>query len=170
MRAGAFLAVDLLASFLAAAFFAVGAERFVASVRPAEDVEPVVRAEDDFLAVLFFAVLFVAVLPEAVLLDAAVLAAEAVAFGSFFAPDTTSLKLWPALNFGTEVFLMRTVAPVLGLRPVRAGRATFSKTPKPVIATRSPEATARVTVSITASTASVALFLLPSWLDSLSIS
>jgi hypothetical protein len=39
-----------------------------------------------------------------------------------------------------------------------------------VIATRSPEATARVTVSITASTASVAAFLLPSWTDSLSIS
>ena len=92
------------------------------------------------------------------------------AFGSFLAPLTTSLKLWPALNFGTEVFLIFTAAPVRGLRPVRAGRATFSKTPKPVMATRSPDGTARVMVSITASTASVAAFLLPSWTDSLSIS
>ena len=77
-------------------------------------------------------------------------AAVTAAFGSFLAPLTTSLKLWPALNFGTVVFLIFTAAPVRGLRPVRAGRATFSKTPKPVIATRSPDATARVTVSITA--------------------
>ena len=96
--------------------------------------------------------------------------AEAAAFGSFLAPLTTSLKLWPGLNFGTEVFLIFTAAPVRGLRPVRAGRTTFSKTPKPVMATRSPEATARVTVSMTASTASVAAFLFPSWSDSRSIS
>ena len=65
-------------------------------------------------------------------------AAVTATFGSFLAPLTTSLKLWPALNFGTDVFLILTAAPVRGLRPVRAGRATFSKTPKPVMATRSP--------------------------------
>ena len=114
-----------------------------------------------FLAAVFFAGAAVPVAERA---------AEAATFGSFFAPLTTSLKLWPALNFGTDVFLIFTAAPVRGLRPVRAGRATFSKTPKPVMATRSPEATARVTVSMTASTASVAAFLLPSWVDSRSIS
>ncbi len=89
-------------------------------------------------------------------------ATETAALGSFLAPLTTSLKPWPALNFGTVVFLIFTAAPVRGLRPTRAGRATFSKTPKPVMATRSPDATARVMVSTTASTASVAAFLLPS--------
>lgn len=59
-------------------------------------------------------------------------------FGSFFAPLTTSLKLAPGLNFGTDVFFNFTVAPVAGLRPVRAGLSRFSNEPKPVRTTRSP--------------------------------
>lgn len=74
-------------------------------------------------------------------------------FGSLVAPLTTSLKLLPGRNFGTAVFFTFTVAPVAGLRAVRAARSWRSKTPKPVIATFSPLATARVIVSTTASTA-----------------
>jgi len=55
-----------------------------------------------------------------------------------------------------------TVAPVAGLRAVRAGRSLFSKTPNPVMATLSPLATADWMVSSTAFTASVADFLSPS--------
>ena len=80
---------------------------------------------------------------------------------SFFAPLTTSLNCCPGRNFGTEVFLSFTCAPVAGLRAVRAARSTFSKTPKPEMATRSPLATARVMASVTASTASVAVLLSP---------
>src|SRR5580704_4867213 len=53
------------------------------------------------------------------------------------------------------------VAPVAGLRAVRAGRSLFSKTPKPVMATLSPLATADWMASSTAFTASVADFLSP---------
>jgi hypothetical protein len=160
-----FFAVDFLAAdFLAVVFFAAV---FLAVVFLAPDFA-------DDLAEVFLAVVFLAVVLLAVFLAGAVpvpeRAAEAAAFGSFLAPLTTSLKLWPGLNFGTDVFLIFTVSPVRGLRPVRAGRATFSKTPKPVMATRSPAATERVMVSTTASTASVAAFLLPSCADSLSIS
>src|SRR5271165_5498991 len=54
------------------------------------------------------------------------------------------------------------VAPVAGLRAVRAGRSLFSNTPNPVMATLSPLATADWMVSSTAFTASVADFLSPS--------
>src|ERR1039457_2866385 len=54
------------------------------------------------------------------------------------------------------------VAPVAGLRAVRAGRSLFSKTPNPVMATLSPLATADWIASSTAFTASVADFLSPS--------
>src|SRR5271167_3797543 len=53
------------------------------------------------------------------------------------------------------------VAPVAGLRAVRAGRSLFSKTPNPVMATLSPLATADWMVSSTAFKASVADFLSP---------
>ena len=43
--------------------------------------------------------------------------------GSFLAPLTTSLKLWPGRKRGTEVFFTLTVAPVAGLRAVRAARS-----------------------------------------------
>ena len=84
-----------------------------------------------------------------------------VGFASSRAPLTTSLKAWPGRNFGTAVLPTFTVWPVAGLRAVRAARSTFSKTPKPLIATRSPAATARVMASTTASTALLAAFLSP---------
>ena len=75
---------------------------------------------------------------------------------------TTALKSAPALNLGTAVFLARLRSPVRGLRTMREGRTTFSKAPKPVMATFSPLATSRVTVSRTDSSACSAAFLFPS--------
>jgi D-alanine-D-alanine ligase len=74
---------------------------------------------------------------------------------------TSALKSAPARNFGTEVAGTLIGAPVAGFRAVRAGRSLFSKTPKPVIDTLSPSATADWMVSSTAFTASVADFLSP---------
>jgi D-alanine-D-alanine ligase len=87
-----------------------------------------------------------------------------VACGYFFgfSPLTSALKSAPGRNFGTEDFGTWMVAPVAGLRAVRAGRSLFSKTPNPVMATLSPFATADWMVSSTALTASVADFLSPS--------
>ncbi len=79
-----------------------------------------------------------------------------------FSPLTSALKSAPARNFGTEELGTWMVAPVAGLRAVRAGRSLFSKTPNPVMATLSPLATADWMVSSTAFTASVADFLSPS--------
>ena len=81
----------------------------------------------------------------------------------FFAPETASLKPWPGRNFGTEVAFSFTCAPVAGLRATLAARLTFSKTPKPAIATFSPFETVRVTASTTASTATAAARLSPIW-------
>src|SRR5260370_21290424 len=53
------------------------------------------------------------------------------------------------------------VAPVAGLRAVRAGLSVFSKTPNPVMATLSPLATADWMASSTAVRAWVADFLAP---------
>jgi D-alanine--D-alanine ligase len=78
-----------------------------------------------------------------------------------FSPLTRALKSAPARNLGTEDFGTWMVAPVAGLRAVRAGRSLFSKTPNPVIATLSPLATADWMASSTAFTASVADFLSP---------
>ena len=152
LLAGALLAA-LVVDFLADAFAADFAGAFFA-------VE---------LAAVFFAVDLAAVVLVPVLFAVPDPPPPEADFETFFAPLTTSLKFCPALNFGTVVFLILTDAPVLGLRPVRAGRATRSKTPNPVIATRSPLATARVMVSMTASTASVALRLPPRRSDSVSI-
>ena len=82
---------------------------------------------------------------------------------TFLAPLTMSLNPCPGRNFGTEVFASRTGAPVAGLRAVRAFRSTFSKTPKPVMPTFSPFATARVMASTTASTAALAVLRSPSF-------
>jgi D-ala D-ala ligase C-terminus len=79
-----------------------------------------------------------------------------------FSPLTRALKSAPARNFGTELLGTWMVAPVAGLRAVRAGRSLFSKTPNPVMATLSPAATADWMASSTAFTASVADFLSPS--------
>jgi D-alanine-D-alanine ligase len=81
---------------------------------------------------------------------------------SGFSPLTRALKSAPARNLGTELLGTWMVAPVAGLRAVRAGRSLFSKTPNPVMATLSPAATADWMVSSTAFTASVADFLSPS--------
>src|SRR5580700_3957387 len=78
-----------------------------------------------------------------------------------FSPLTRALKSAPARNLGTEDFGTWMVAPVAGLRAVRAGRSLFSKTPNPVIATLSPLATADWMASRTAFSASVAVFLSP---------
>jgi hypothetical protein len=87
----------------------------------------------------------------------------AAAFGSWRGSATTFLKAVPALNFGTVVFLIFTVSPVRGLRPVRAPRATFWNVPNPVMPTFPPRATSRMITSRTASSASLAAFLLPSF-------
>lgn len=160
LRAGVDV-VDLLADFLAAVPLV------------AVDFEAVDLAVEDLVAVLLLAVDFLAGEDffAAVCLLAALLAVEAdfvaadfaaadartgvlaTALGSFLAPETTALRSAPGRNFGTAVFLARIRAPVWGLRTVRAGRMTFSKAPKPVMATFSPLVTSLVTVSSTASSA-----------------
>ena len=170
--AGDFFAVLFLAVLFVAVLFFAG--DFLAVLFFAGDFFAVLFFAGDFLAVLyvagdFFAVLFFAGarLAAVFLVDlvdvayfaparapvAAPAAAAGATFASFFAPDTTSLKVLAGRNFGTEVALIFTTAPVCGLRPVRALRTCFSNTPKPVMATFSPAATARVMVSSTASTA-----------------
>jgi hypothetical protein len=109
-------------------FFAVVVARFVGA-----DAEVVVRA------VVVFAAAFFAV--------------AAVDFGNFLAPETYAFNSAPALNFGTAVFFARVRAPVRGFRTMRAGRTTFSKAPKPVIATFSPRTSSAVMVSTTVSSA-----------------
>ena len=96
--------------------------------------------------------------------DAARSRCAAAPLGYFlgFSPLTSALKSAPARNLGTEELGTWMVAPVAGLRAVRAGRSLFSKTPNPVMATLSPLATADWMVSSTAFTASVADFLSPS--------
>ena len=86
----------------------------------------------------------------------------AVSFGSFFAPEMTSLSSLPAENFGTDFFLDLIRSPVCGLRTQRALRTAFSNEPKPVIATFSPLATSRVMVSSTDSSACAACLRFPS--------
>src|SRR5690242_14703030 len=94
----------------------------------------------------------------------------AAAFGSFFAPLTTSLNVVPARKAGTVVFLTLTVSPVRGLRAVRAALARFSNTPKPVMLTFSPLLTVRTITSTRPSTAAPAAFLSPSLSESASMS
>ena len=72
---------------------------------------------------------------------------------------TVSLKPAPGRNAGTDVFFTLTASPVRGLRAMRAARARFSKTPKPVSETLSPLVTAFwISASIASSTAA-AVFL-----------
>ena len=121
------------------------------------------------LVAVFFAVVLVAGAAATEVPAEAREAADSV-FDSFLAPDTTSLKFVPERNLGTRVFLILTVAPVFGLRPVRAARSARSKVPKPVMPTLPPLATSRMTTSRNASSASDATFLLPSLISSASIS
>ncbi len=113
----------------------------------------------DFAVVRPPPVAVVRVLPEPLLVVlevprlAVVPALAEPARGSFRCPPTTSLNWVPARKAGTFVFLTRTASPVRGLRAVRAARARFSKTPKPVMFTFSPLLTLRTIRSTTLSTA-----------------
>jgi hypothetical protein len=77
-------------------------------------------------------------------------------FGSERGLATTPLNDVPALNFGTAVFLIRTLSPVRGFLPTRAARMAFSNVPNPARVTFSPLATAWVMALMTASTAATA--------------
>jgi len=95
-------------------------------------------------------------------LPAVLAAGFAAGFSSALLPLTSALKSAPGRNLGTEDAATWISAPVAGFRAVRAGRSLFSKTPKPVMATLSPPATADWMASRTAFSASVAVFLSPS--------
>src|SRR5580765_2693322 len=73
-----------------------------------------------------------------------------------------SLSALPALNEGFFEALILIVAPVRGLRPVRAARLRERNVPKPTSATLSPFFNAFVITSMTASTARPASALLSS--------
>lgn len=145
------VAVRLVEVFLAGAVSAVLAGVFFAGAR-------VALLAGAFADVFFAGAAFLAAVP--VTLDLEV-TAPLLLLGKVLGEETNALKAVPGLNFGTDVFLMRTVWPVRGFRPVRAARAAFSNVPKPLMATRSPRATVRTMVSITDSTASTASFRLP---------
>ena len=121
----------------------------------------------DFVAVVLAGADFFAAAPVMAAAAARTLAGgfgivAAVSFGSFFAPEMTSLSSLPAENFGTDFFLDLIRSPVCGLRTQRAVRTAFSNEPKPVIATFSPLATSRVMVSRTDSSAWAACLRFPS--------
>lgn len=170
--AGAFLAVVDFAALLVAVLREDGA--FAVVLLAEVDRLGVFFAVDVDLAavervVAFFAVvepdLLAVVRLDAVLLAVVALAAVlfvAVALASLLSPETNAFSSAPALNFGTAVFLARLRSPVRGLRTMRDGRITFSKAPKPVIATFSPLTSSRVTTSRTDSRACPAAFLFPS--------
>lgn len=168
------LAVEVLAAVDLAAVDLLGADLAVvlrvAGAFAADFVAVVVLAAGAVRAAVLFAVVvdFAAVdrplavppvelvlRPGVVVLAvfAVVAAATAEAFGSFFSPDTICFSSAPALNFGTAVFLARLRSPVRGLRTIRDGRATFSKAPKPVMATFSPLTSSRWMTSMTEASA-----------------
>jgi hypothetical protein len=120
---------------------------------------PVALVPVALVPVAFAVVVLVPVALAVVVLADPVLLAEALAEPRLL--FTIVLKSAPARNFGTEVLGTLTAAPVAGLRAVRAGRTCFSKTPNPVIVTLSPPATVSWIVSMTALTASVAVFRFP---------
>lgn len=175
--------VDFVAVFLAAdvdvpVVFFVGEADLAVVLRAAPvDLAAVFLVVDVVLAAVRLAGVDLAAVFLVVDLDveAAFLAADvdvvAVTLGSFLAPETVALRSAPGRNFGTDVFFARVRSPVRGLRTMRAGRSTFSKAPKPVIATLLPLTSSRVTVSRTDSRAWEADFLFPSkCLDNASMS
>ena len=123
---------------------------------PTPHLTVVRRVCDYLLAAAFLAGAFLA----AAFLAGAFLAGAF--FAAAFLPATAALNSAPARNFGTEVALIFTVAPVCGLRPTRAARSAFSNAPKPLMATLSPLATDLTISSTSASTASPASFLVTS--------
>jgi putative restriction endonuclease len=114
-------------------------------------------------ALVLSALVLSALVPSALILSALV---SPVLFPAL----TRALNPVPGRNFGTEDAGTWMAAPVAGLRPARAARWLFSKTPNPVIATLSPFATVDWMVSSTAFTASVADLLSPSRSEIASIS
>jgi hypothetical protein len=128
-------------------------------------VPEALEVDVDFLAVLDarFVGAEAEVVVRAVVVFAAVFfAVVAAGFDIFFAPETYAFRSAPALNLGTAVFFARVRSPVRGFRTMRAGRTTFSKAPKPVMATFSPLATSVVIVLTTDSRACRAADLFPS--------
>ena len=161
--------VDFEVLFFAAAvafdvdFLAVLA---VPDLLAAVDVPEVLEVDVDFLAVVLEARFVGAdaevVVRAVVVFAAAFFAVVAAGFDIFFAPETYAFRSAPALNLGTAVFFARVRSPVRGFRTMRAGRTTFSKAPKPVMATFSPRATSVVIVLTTDSRACRAADLFPS--------
>jgi hypothetical protein len=122
----------------------------------AVDVPEVLEVDVDFLAVVvarFVGADAEVVVRAVVVFAAAFFAVAAAGFDIFLAPETYAFSSAPARNFGTAVFFARVRAPVRGFRTMRAGRTTFSKAPKPVIATFSPFTSSAVMVSRTDSRA-----------------
>ena len=54
---------------------------------------------------------------------------------TYFFPSTAAFRSFPALNAGMVAAATSTVAPVCGLRAVRAERSRVSNVPKPTICT-----------------------------------
>ena len=75
-----------------------------------------------------------------------------------FPPAILVEKSFPALNLGTFLALIFMVAPVCGLRPLRAARAVTEKVPKPTKVTVSPFFKVDTTAPVNASSASFACF------------
>jgi hypothetical protein len=139
----------------------------------AVDVPDALGVDVDFLVVVVARLVGAdaEVVVRAVVVFAAACFAGAAVFDTFLAPETYAFSSAPALNFGTAVFFARVRSPVRGFRTMRAGRTTFSKAPKPVMATFSPRATSAVMVLTTVSSARRASALFPSnWRDRASIS
>jgi hypothetical protein len=146
-------------------FLAVLAVLAVPDFLAAVDVPEALVVDVDFFAVVvarFVGADAEVVVRAVVVCAAAFFAVVAVDFGIFLAPETYAFSSAPALNFGTAVFFARVRSPVRGFRTMRAGRTTFSKAPKPVMATFSPLDTSAVIVLTTDSRACRAADLLPS--------
>ena len=152
--------VDFVVLFLAAGDVAFDVDFLAVLAVPdffaAVDVPEVREVDVDFFAVVvarFVGADAEVVVRAVVVFAAAFFAVAAVDFGNFLAPETYAFNSAPALNFGTAVFFARVRAPVRGFRTMRAGRTTFSKAPKPVMATFSPRTSSAVMVSTTVSSA-----------------
>jgi hypothetical protein len=76
-----------------------------------------------------------------------------------FPPAILTEKSFPALNLGTFLALIFMVAPVCGLRPLRAARFETENVPKPTSVTVSPFFKVDTTAPVNASKDSFACFL-----------
>src|SRR5208283_3203935 len=76
--------------------------------------------------------------------------------GSYFPLFTTFFSSLPGVNFTTRRAAILMVAPVCGLRPLRALRCETENVPKPIKATRSPLRREEVMLSTVVSIAVVA--------------